>query len=172
MSDGRLNTCGDCTRKIHRARYWNNAEEAREKAIEWRRSNLDRSRENNRKYRSKNRKDIIVRNRTYYRQNRERCIETSKLWKLSNRARATASDAKRRAAKLQATPGWLTQDHLEEIRAFYVEAQRRTQETGIKYSVDHIIPLQGKDVCGLHVPWNLQVIPLLDNIRKGRRYRW
>jgi hypothetical protein len=68
-----------------------------------------------------------------------------------------------------ATPKWLTQNQLSEIECFYSEAKRLTIETGIKYSVDHIWPLRGEGFVGLHVPWNLRVIPLIDNISKGNR---
>jgi 5-methylcytosine-specific restriction endonuclease McrA len=72
-----------------------------------------------------------------------------------------AKAAKRRAAKLKATPAWAD---LEEIKNVYLEAQY------FGMHVDHIIPLQGKNVCGLHVWDNLQLLPAVDNIRKGNRY--
>ena len=80
-----------------------------------------------------------------------------------------ARTALRRAIKLQATPFWLTKEQKREIRAFYIEAARLTKETGIKHQVDHIVPLQGKTVTGLHVPWNLQILTASQNAAKGNR---
>lgn len=73
----------------------------------------------------------------------------------------------RSAALRMATPIWVDVDAIE---AFYTEARRLTALTGAKHDVDHIIPLQGKKVCGLHVPWNLRVITKIDNVRKHNRF--
>jgi hypothetical protein len=86
-----------------------------------------------------------------------------------NRSKRAAWDAKRRATKLQATPVWLTSCHLKEIENFYKQAQYLQQQTGQKYHVDHIIPLQGREVCGLHVPWNLQVVLAKENLSKSNK---
>lgn len=74
------------------------------------------------------------------------------------RSKIYASNAKRRAKKLKATPPWLTEEHLKESEAFYAESIRLTKETGISHHVDHKVPLQGKSISGLHVPWNLQIL--------------
>ena len=74
------------------------------------------------------------------------------------KAKHAATAAKYRAAKLQRTPKWLTPEDYKKIQIFYDEAARLTQETGTEYHVDHIIPLQGENVSGLHVPENLQVL--------------
>jgi len=75
----------------------------------------------------------------------------------------------RKAAQLQRTPGWLTEDDHWLIKEAYELAALRTKMFGFKWSVDHIIPLRGKTVSGLHVPRNLQVIPLSQNSSKGNR---
>ena len=64
-----------------------------------------------------------------------------------------------RASKSSATPSWLTKEQKDSINNFYEQARDCEVTSGMKYEVDHIIPLNGKNVCGLHVPWNLQVLP-------------
>jgi uncharacterized protein YdaU (DUF1376 family) len=75
--------------------------------------------------------------------------------------------ANRNAAKLNATPSWLSKAQHEEIASIYAKAALRTAETGIKHEVDHVIPLRGKLVCGLHAPWNLRVIEAYKNRQKS-----
>lgn len=76
--------------------------------------------------------------------------------------------ARSRAAKLNATPSWLSTQDNEQIAAIYKLARTLSDQTGIPHEVDHIVPLQGKSVCGMHVPWNLAAIPASVNRRKGR----
>lgn len=87
----------------------------------------------------------------------------------ANSARRNASTARWRAARLGATPKWLSDSDLQNIKAFYAEAQMLTDATGVEYHVDHIVPLQGENVCGLHVAWNLQVLVGTENCRKLNR---
>jgi len=81
----------------------------------------------------------------------------------------SSREASRRARKLSATPSWLTEEQKSKITDFYWLAQDLEITSGQKYHVDHIVPLQGKQVCGLHVPWNLQVIPADINISKSNK---
>ena len=67
----------------------------------------------------------------------------------------------------KATPIWAD---LDAIKEFYIEAQRLTKETGIPHEVDHIIPIKGKVVSGLHVPANLQILTEKQNQTKNARY--
>ena len=74
--------------------------------------------------------------------------------------------AKRRAVKCSSTPAWA---NLKAIKRIYQMCARVSQETGVQHHVDHVIPLQGKRVCGLHVEHNLQIIPATDNRKKSNK---
>lgn len=69
-----------------------------------------------------------------------------------------------------ATPLWLKADHWHEMDRFYRKARSLTAKTKVVHHVDHIVPLQGKTVCGLHVPWNLQVLTRSENCRKSNKF--
>tara|TARA_R110002020_G_scaffold52839_1_gene148249 strand:+ start:169 stop:624 length:456 start_codon:yes stop_codon:yes gene_type:complete len=105
--------------------------------------------------------------REYYNNNKEKVQLKNRIygsqWKKDNKDKVNAATARRRAARLSATPKWLADTELKEIDTFYKIAQWYSEDM----HVDHIVPLQGDNVCGLHVPWNLQVIPALDNLAKG-----
>lgn len=88
----------------------------------------------------------------------------------NNRGYYNAKTAKRWAAKLERTPKWLTDEDHYQIQLKYSTAQYMTLLTGEQYHVDHIIPLQGNAVSGLHVPDNLRVITATDNLRKHNKY--
>ena len=100
----------------------------------------------------------------------ERVKKTKAIHAKLNSEQYAAKTAKRRAAKLQRTPCWLTSEGLWLIEEYYHLAQKRTELLGFPWHVDHIIPLQGRNVSGLHVPENLQVIPGIENIKKSNKY--
>jgi hypothetical protein len=77
-----------------------------------------------------------------------------------------AAERARQAAKLHATPHWLTQSDWERMDATYIAAQQTSMLAGFNCHVDHIVPLKGKNVCGLHVPWNLRVVSQSYNSKK------
>lgn len=88
-------------------------------------------------------------------------------WKLDNPERVLAQLAYRRARKLQATPKWADK---AAILAIYKECVKITKETGIPHQVDHIIPLNGVLVSGLHVESNLQIITAEENNKKNNKF--
>lgn len=87
-----------------------------------------------------------------------------------NPARIKANKIRYESQLKRATPAWLTKEDWKAMNAFYEEAKRLTLETGLRHEVDHIIPLFGKSVSGLHVPSNLQVLTQADNVSKSNRY--
>lgn len=90
-------------------------------------------------------------------------------WRKKNLAHDSARASQRRASAIQRTPRWLTQSELGEIERVYEQARVATKSTGIQHHVDHIVPLRGRLVSGLHVPWNLQVLTAAENTSKGNR---
>lgn len=134
------------------------------------------------RYRELNRELLREKSRIRYMANieaeRERCRlkangpkarNYQKQWAKENQARRTANENKRRASKLQATPKWLTNAHLGEILHIYEQAKELSWLSVGGLEVDHILPLQGKTVCGLHVPWNLQILPENLNRKKHNK---
>jgi len=75
----------------------------------------------------------------------------------------------------QACPLWLTEEQIDQIGQIYKSARTRSEFHEIEFHVDHIEPIKGKNTegvhvsCGLHVPWNLQVLPASENIRKSNK---
>lgn len=126
----------------------------------------------------KNKQRILEKKRTYkakwYKKNKDRLLPKivaySKEWRLQNPEKHAARQARRRAVKLQATPPWLNDEHQKAILLEYELAKWCSDVIGVRYDVDHIVPLKGNLVCGLHVPWNLQVILASDNRSKGNKY--
>lgn len=90
-------------------------------------------------------------------------------WTKNNMGKALAKKAKRRAKVLQATPCWMQIADYALIKGLYMKAQTMLDENGNVYHVDHIIPLQNDMVSGLHVPWNLRLIPAKENFSKHNR---
>lgn len=127
-------------------------------------------------YKNKARKDghqsvckpcIQVRNKKWYAENTEHHNKWMSDYAKNNRGLYNARDSKRRASELRATPEWANQ---EQIKRVYTLCKKISDKTGVVHHVDHVIPLQGKNVCGLHVERNLAIIPAKMNIAKGNKY--
>lgn len=110
----------------------------------------------------------MLANKAAYRErNREKLAQKNRDYKQRKPHLVTKHAALRRAQKKVAQPPWVRE---LDLMPLYEEARRLTVETGVAHSVDHEVPLKHPLVCGLHVPWNLRVMPLIDNIRKGNKW--
>ena len=130
-------------------------------------ANKEKTAETTKAYRLANKEDRAEKAKVYYQANKERIAERGKAYNLANKDACNTKTAKRRAAKLERTVSWSDSNA---IKALYTEAQRLTEETGEQHHVDHIIPLQGELVSGLHVENNLQVLTAYDNLSKSNTF--
>lgn len=135
-------------------------------------------------YYLKNSESIKDRARKYYQENKEKVYETNRAWVVANSDkvkviskkytkshpdRVLANVRKRQLLKRNAIPNWVDEAVLKKIKSFYEAARRKTLKTGIPHEVDHIYPLKGNNVCGLHVPENLRIISRFENRSKGNK---
>lgn len=178
--DGFAHSCKLCRSKELAEYNRKNKVKAREKNQRYYKSNKEKLKQQAKSYYHDNKEKVLEKVHIYYWNNQEKIIEYKKEYRLLNadqlkeyrqsiKDRIAARTAKRRARKLQRTPKWLTQKDFVLIESFYEEARRLTTETGIMHHVDHIVPLKGDMVSGLHCPDNLQVLTYLDNIRKSNK---
>lgn len=134
----------------------------RNRQKDWETSNPQRHRENQLKWQSENSERYAERKNAWYERNKEIVFAQAKQFAKDNPDWKRSATAKRRAQKLNAIPPWA---NLKEIRKFYKAAK----EQGLV--VDHIIPLQGKLVCGLHVETNLQLLTASENSKKHNSFQ-
>lgn len=121
-----------------------------------------------------------ARSLAYYYANRERiCAKRAdagerlrqrdrhRAWRQNNKGRVAALSMQRHAAKLRRTPAWASRPRIAEV---YEDAALFSKAFGVAFHVDHVCPLRGKTVSGLHVENNLQIIPATMNAAKGARW--
>jgi len=135
--------------------YLENRERIIEKTVTWRTENPEKAK-----------KHLV----TYYENNKEECYIRNSTWKKANSHKVCAQTQKRNSSKMNRTPSWTTDVDLFILEEAYHLAKLRTSSTGIEWQVDHIFPLQGKLVSGLHISNNVQVVPAVWNQKKNNSF--
>jgi hypothetical protein len=179
--DANPERCKENSRKWRKA----NTELAKEKSAKWYaenresvsarakakyREDLEKSRAASRERAARNKQSISDYKKRYYEENSEFVKAQVKKYRAENTPKVNTWSSINRAAKLNRTPWWLTAKDKRDIEEFYHLARALTKATGIKYVVDHIIPLQGTNVSGLHVPSNLQILTESENSSKQNKF--
>jgi hypothetical protein len=156
------------------------ASKARHK--KWCEDNADYKKEYDRQYYLANQEKIKARSKSYvdankeakrladkeyYQKNKEKIKANVSKWQKANRSRCTENGARYDASKIQATPKWA---NIERIKCYYSVASMLNREGLEVWTVDHIVPLRGKKVCGLHVENNLRVITKSENSSKRNHF--
>ena len=121
-------------------------------------------------YRAANKEKCAAIISAWSKRNSEKVKAYAKKTKANNKGKINALTVKRRLAKIKRTPVWLSSDDHWMIEQAYELAALRTKMFGFSWHVDHILPLQGKTVSGLHTPYNLQVIPGIENVWKSNSF--
>lgn len=147
-----------------------NAEKIEAGKIEYRKKNAERLREKAKRYYHANKEQVNTRKKLWDSENKERRKAHLQKYYEENKDLFTAAAGRRRAATLKRTPAWLTDEDFFRMETMYLYTKSMAQTTGRSYHVDHILPLRGKYVSGLHVPDNLQVLEASENIRKNNRW--
>ena len=113
---------------------------------------------------------VAEQKRNGYIKNKAKYLKQKQQYRQENKGKINALVAKRKSYIKQATPAWVGKEELWLITEIYELAALRTKLFGFGWHVDHIIPLQGKLVSGLHVPENMRVIPAIENIKKKNKF--
>lgn len=162
--DGLHTFCKNCRRKKNREYAAKNREAAQKRAKEWYANNKERANKSSKKWREANKEKMKAYKDKWNRENKEHKKKLSRKWKKENSHKVLAATRARQAAKLKATPAWANKEAIDFV---YYAAKTIEKVYGTKWHVDHIIPLRGKTVCGLHVENNLQLLTPKQNLSKS-----
>jgi hypothetical protein len=160
--DGHSSRCKLCENSRRKRQRQANLDNARAREAQWREKNREKSRTYIREWKRENRDKVNQAERERRAANADRQRELRSQWNKENKDYWRYKNAERRARKLQATPKWAD---LDAIKKFYAACPDG-------YHVDHIIPLRGETVSGLHVLENLQYLPAAENQKKSNKLEY
>jgi hypothetical protein len=165
--------CVECRKADNTERYAKNPQSEKDRKRRAYAADPEKFKARIAKYRAENLERIRMKNNEYMRAwraaNPDAVLEKARASYRNNVTKYIAKDARRRARKMNATPSWdadLTDFVMQEAADL---AARRERITGFAWNVDHMVPLQARNACGLHTWANLQVIPEFTNKSKGNR---
>jgi|LakMenEpi03Aug12_release.lakeMendotaPanAssembly.Ray.scaffolds.fasta_scaffold00571_56 hypothetical protein len=165
---GANGTCSACAAADTKQWKKDNPEKNKAHRKAWHKKNPDKQRARTNKYHAAHPEKRKVVGERYRANHPEKVRETRRrvvaAWTKANPEKVKANAARHRAGKIKATPTWANKFFMEEA---YALALLRSATLGFDWHVDHIVPLNSKIVCGLHVEHNLQVIPALHNLTKS-----
>ena len=167
--DGYRNDCKDCRKASSLKNHYENQEQRKAR---FKTDHAKRVLENPNFYvetYARYRESSLATAKQYYQDNIEERKAKQRLWSKTNRGTANALSKRYKLKKVNATPKWLTPEQIYNMQCTYKVAAQLSETSSQKWHVDHIVPIRGKDVCGLHVPWNLQLLPAKMNMQKGNR---
>lgn len=158
--------CYSCKREQSKTHYQANRDVRLAQTASWSASNPDKVRAAGKKYREGNTGKTRAKALEYYHSHKAQQRERNREWYRRNPDWERAKMAGRRSGIKASTPRWANRNA---ILAVYKLA-RGMRQMGLEVHVDHIVPLNHRLVCGLHVEHNLQVLSARDNSSKGNRH--
>lgn len=136
----------------------------------WYRANRDKKLAADKARREQHLEVFLERERLSYEKHAEARSDRARRWREKNPHKVARAASMRRAALINRTPGWLTDADFAAMDEVYRIAQCFKGPDGRTFHVDHIYPLRGRLVSGLHVPSNLQILPPEENLRKSNKW--
>jgi len=143
-----------------------NPESYKQSCRKWLESNRDVHNVRVKRWQAKNKAKIAIDQKAWEKANPDKVKAKTLRWREKHPEKYTALAVASVARRAKRVPKWNTSDDRWLMAQFYDVAKLRTKATGVVWEVDHIIPLRGKEVSGLHVPSNLQVILKSENRAK------
>jgi 5-methylcytosine-specific restriction endonuclease McrA len=162
--------CKNCINTAKRLDYLKDPEKYSLRSAKARKKNRAKILAQKAVYRAKYSEQIKLNKALYRKNNKEKIAVQDKIQRQKNIGKRNAYSMKYHIDKLNKVPKWLTQSDWIEINWVYTLARELTITTGIQHTVDHIIPLHGKSISGLHCPQNLQIVTKSENSKKGNKW--